>query len=114
MFIKKFLLVSCIASGLVIGIWLVGYRKVFYPSRSSQSFGSYEYNYEFDSNVEISNVEGGSVQVIDEKHNLLEDKDIKNEEEVLFELVIPSINLKKSVYNMDSSLNNVDKNVEIL
>lgn len=37
-----------------------------------------------------------------------------NEENILLEIYIPRIKLKKCVYNIDSSLNDVDYNVEIL
>lgn len=37
-----------------------------------------------------------------------------NDDDILLELDIPRINLMRKVYNINSSLNNVDKNVEIL
>lgn len=75
--------------------------------------------YEFDNNVEINSIQketidGDNNQMIGEENKLIEDKEGENIDEFLFELVIPSINLKRDVYNIDSSLNNVDKNVEIL
>lgn len=38
----------------------------------------------------------------------------ENDKDILLELYIPRINLRKFVYNMNSSFNNVDYNVEIL
>lgn len=45
--------------------------------------------------------------------DLLEVIEIK-EENRLLEIYIPRIKLKRNVYNIDSSLNNVDSNIEIL
>lgn len=39
---------------------------------------------------------------------------IDSNSDILFELYIPRINLRKNVYNIDSSYNDVDFNVEIL
>lgn len=118
MFIKRFLLVSCIASGLVLCIWWLGYEKVFYSLRTFKEIDGYEFDsdeeFKVENKDEISNGEIDNEQVIDEKNNLLVDKVKKNKDDVLFELVIPSIKLRKNVYTIDSSLNNVDKNVEIL
>ena len=69
MFIRKFLIVNCIISIILIIGWRC-YEDMF-------------------------------------KCNVIND-------EVLFEIYIPRINLRKLVYTMDSSLNNVDYNVEIL
>lgn len=69
LFIKKFLLVSCIVSVLFSFCW-------------------------FCKDVIIGNLNG--------------------EEHLLFEFFIPRINLREKVYTMDSRLNNVDYNVEIL
>lgn len=69
LFIKKFLLVSCIVSILFSFIW-------------------------FCKDFIIGN--------------------LNKDEQVLFEIFIPRINLCEKVYTMDSSLNDVDYNVEIL
>lgn len=69
LFIKKYLLVSCILSVLFSLIW-------------------------FFKDFVINNFD--------------------NCEDVLFEIFIPRINLHEKVYNINSSLNNVDYNVEIL
>lgn len=95
-------------------IWL-SYKKVFYYSNFSRKLDDYE----FDKNNKIDNtkkeiVTGDNDLIIEKKSNLFEEKQIDERDKVLFELVIPRIRLRKSVYNIGSSLNNVDKNVEIL
>ena len=35
-------------------------------------------------------------------------------EDILFKLEIPTINLNKNIYPIDSPLNNIEKNIEIL
>lgn len=125
MFIRRFFVVSCIASGIVLCIWL-SYKKVFYFSIFSQSFDNYvvernngiekncgENSDEIDS-IQRKNAETDNEWLNEQKYSMSNDGEIKNRDEVLFELVIPSINLRKKVYTIGSSLNDVDKNVEIL
>ncbi|MBQ8681891.1 MAG: sortase [Bacilli bacterium] len=47
------------------------------------------------------------------KDDIIKSLDINNDN-IWFEIYIPRINLRKFVYTMDSDLNNVDYNVEIL
>lgn len=95
MYIRKFLLVSCIASVLIIIVW----------------FNKGEI-------VEVSLINNTYIDVGFNKFKKIVsglDVDVRrNIEGYLFKLYIPKINLVKEIYDIDSKFNDVDINIELL
>lgn len=92
MYIRKFLLVSCIASGIVVSLLYgknVGSNDVksAYRDRGFSKFM-----------MVVNGIRGN----------------VKEEDDYLFELYIPKIDLLRRVYDFGNKLNNVDINVELL
>lgn len=113
MFIRKFLIVSCIVS--IIGVAII---NLFEGKDIDLDLDDYFYDVDImKGGLQIDyEVDFGDKNLVLERHNVVEGDDINNddEEEVLLELYIPRISLRKFVYTIDSSKNDVDFNVELL
>lgn len=97
MYIKRFLLVSCIASGLII---IVCFNKVI---------GDGKVGFRLINNTYIDVGFNKFKEIVKGL-----DTNVRVDDEYLFKLYIPKINLLKWVYDIESKLNDVDINVELL